>query len=879
MTLDVPVAPAGDLFEENDSFAAASSLAAADQTYANLSINAPNDDDYYSLVPVVTGTLNVSLAFLNANGDIDLEVFDSAQARVAISESTGDAEQVSIRATAGETYFIRVFGYSGAVNANYSMTIDVPEGVPADSFEQNDSFTAASSLAANDQTYNNLSIDAANDDDYYSLVAAATGTLNVSLAFTNSQGDIDLQLFDAGQQLLASAESTTDTEQVSLPVTAGEAYYIRAFGPGGAINPSYSMTIDQPEAPAGDSFENNDGFATASVLAASDQTYNNLSIEVANDDDYYSLVPTATGTFAVSLAFLNSSGNINLELLNASQQLLANSASTADAEQLNVPVTAGQTYYVRVFGAGGAINPSYSMTIDFEAAPPGDAFENNDTFATARALSASNQTYGSLSIDAPNDDDYYSIAATVSGTLTVSLAFVNSQGDIDLELLSAAQARLGLSESTVDAEQLSIPVTAGQTYVIRAFGYEGAVNPNYSMTIALVEPPPGADYYISLTANGNLNSTDGSPSLASTDADILKITVQPNGQYGYRLHFDGSDVGLTTSSEDVDAFAFLGDGSILVSTTGSFSVPAAGGGTISGNREDLLRFVPSSLGETTAGQWSLYFDGSDVGLSSSSENVDALAVLSDGRLLISTTGNFSVSGASGQDKDLLAFSPTSLGTNTAGSWSLYFDGSDVGLSTNNEDINALYVRESAGNPTLFFSTLGSFSVTGVSGANEDVFAFNPTSLGATTAGTYGPGLAFDGSLYGLSSFAFDGIHFGALPSAGQAAAMINATTNAFAPTSLAMATGGYRPQQSEWLTSSTKVSIRVEAAADALVAAVLESSSTKQSLLDSNEDCSCHSPLGTSTQRADFQPATIGALTAWDLLGDSSDVASAVLAI
>jgi hypothetical protein len=153
-----------------------------------------------------------------------------------------------------------------------------------------------------------------------------------------------------------------------------------------------------------------------------------------------------------------------------------------------------------------------------------------------------------------------------------------------------------------------------------------------------------------------------------------------------------------------------------------------------------------------------------VGLSGSAENIDAVAVLSDGRLLISTTGAVSVSGASGQDEDLLAFTPTSLGATTAGSWSLYFDGSDVGLSTNdNEDINALDIQETGGLPSLFFSTLGAFSVTGVSGADEDIFAFTPSSLGGTTAGTFGPGLAFDGSTFGLGSFGIDGFHIGTVP--------------------------------------------------------------------------------------------------------------------
>jgi hypothetical protein len=58
---------------------------------------------------------------------------------------------------------------------------------------------------------------------------------------------------------------------------------------------------------------------------------------------------------------------------------------------------------------------------------------------------------------------------------------------------------------------------------------------------------------------------------------------------------------------------------------------------------------------------------------------------------------------------------------------------------------------------IYLSTTGSFSVPGLSGADEDVFVFTPTSLGSTTAGTFGPGLFFDGSLYGLSSNDIRGI--------------------------------------------------------------------------------------------------------------------------
>ena len=160
---------------------------------------------------------------------------------------------------------------------------------------------------------------------------------------------------------------------------------------------------------------------------------------------------------------------------------------------------------------------------------------------------------------------------------------------------------------------------------------------------------------------------------------------------------------------------------------------------------DILRFTPTSTGSTTAGTWSWYFDGSDVGLSTSDEDVDAFAILADGRLLFSTLGNVSVTGASGADEDLLVFTPTALGSTTSGTWAMYFDGSDVGLSsTSNEDVNGVWV-DAAGK--IYLTTLGSFSVTGVSGDGSDIFVCTPGSLGSTTTCTWA--MYWDGSVNGF----------------------------------------------------------------------------------------------------------------------------------
>ena len=259
---------------------------------------------------------------------------------------------------------------------------------------------------------------------------------------------------------------------------------------------------------------------------------------------------------------------------------------------------------------------------------------------------------------------------------------------------------------------------------------DGELDSNVA-TVSITVEASGPTLYLGSSTSG----TAGGISFA--DEDILIKDVATGA---WALYVDGSDVGLANT--DVDAFELQADGSLLMSFDTAFTL--SGFGAV--DDSDILRFVPTSTGATTAGTWQWYLDGSDVGLSANDEDVDAFAFAPDGRLLISTLGNVSVTGASGADEDLLAFSPTQLGATTSGKWALYFDGSDVGLSnTSNEDVNGAWV-DAAGK--IYLTTVGSFSVTGASGDGSDIFVCTPGSLGSTTTCTWAS--YWDGSANGFS---------------------------------------------------------------------------------------------------------------------------------
>ena len=227
-----------------------------------------------------------------------------------------------------------------------------------------------------------------------------------------------------------------------------------------------------------------------------------------------------------------------------------------------------------------------------------------------------------------------------------------------------------------------------------------------------------------------------------TNDDIVE--VGPNGSSRY---FDGSDVGIGPLR--TDAFTILDNGDLLMSFTVAGTVPG-----ITGTVEDsdIVRFTPTTLGDATSGSFSLYFDGSDVGLTTSGEDIDALDVLADGTLIISTVGSATVAGVSARDEDLLAFSPTLLGDTTAGSWTTFFDGSKTGVKS--EDVDGASVT---GN-TVSLSFKNAWSVVGISGADEDVVNFLASSLGPSTAGSFVDPLFYDGSGAGLAPTDIYAIH-------------------------------------------------------------------------------------------------------------------------
>lgn len=174
---------------------------------------------------------------------------------------------------------------------------------------------------------------------------------------------------------------------------------------------------------------------------------------------------------------------------------------------------------------------------------------------------------------------------------------------------------------------------------------------------------------------------------------------------------------------------------LLISTGDSGSIDG-----LSFKDEDILSYSPATKG------WAMIFDGSDVGLSN--VDLEAFERLTDGSFLLTLSKNLTIPGlGTVTPADILRFTPSTLGTNTTGSFAWYFDGSDVDLTSSSEYIDALALDQHG---RLLVSTAGTLKVGSTTlGEDEDLFLFTHTRLGADTVGAWS--LFYDGSRVALTS--------------------------------------------------------------------------------------------------------------------------------
>lgn len=335
-------------------------------------------------------------------------------------------------------------------------------------------------LGTGDQSEKGLTLHYENDGDAFRWIAPDDGTLNVDLVFDHALGDIDLFVLYVDGEFKELAHATTEQsgEHVSVPVVAGESYYIVVKDSSGYTNPDYDLIIDGPDI-LPDRFEPNDDFETATDLGSADRSESQLTAHIAGDQDFFKWTAPETGTLYTDVRFRKVEGDMELVLYDANQTELVRAESPENRATLEFPVIFGQKYFIRVDTQPGDFIAGYDLLVDLldiEA----DPFEPNQTRHQPADIGSGDVELTGLTVHAPFERDFYRWSPTTAGMVSVDLLFQHDQGDLNLYWWVDGEDE-DEETSTTDNEHLLRFVSPGSEYLIEVRGKWDATNPSYDL--------------------------------------------------------------------------------------------------------------------------------------------------------------------------------------------------------------------------------------------------------------------------------------------------------------------------------------------------------------------------------------------------------------
>ena len=394
----------------------------------------------------------------------------------------------------------------GIESAIASSQIIFPNNIPfyalaagSDRFEMNNSRTTATGLGTlqGQAEYSGLSIHQASDEDWFQFTTVAVGTAPhfVAATFNHAGGDLDLELYNQSGTKLASSNSASNEERISLQGLPAGTYFARVLGFNGATNTDYRLVLQTPTTVINaDRFEANNTVATATNLGTltTPQTTSGLTIHTTADLDHYRFQTSAIGRADdfVQINFSHAAGDLELRLLNTSGLVLASSKTANDFERISLNGRPAGQYIVQVLGENSARSPDYSLTIDPPAVSiPADSFETNNSLAAAKPLNLTQAytEFPQLTIHQSTDQDWYSFQLSEEGKAGhfVAIDFEHRDGDIDLQLTNASGVVLRSSATAQNQERISLAGIAPGTYFVRVYGVQNATQPNYRLSLSV----------------------------------------------------------------------------------------------------------------------------------------------------------------------------------------------------------------------------------------------------------------------------------------------------------------------------------------------------------------------------------------------------------
>lgn len=380
-----PTCPSDDEYEQNDSLAEAYGLAAPADIEA---VVCTGDADFYA-IPLNRGDyVDISLQFIDNQGDLDMRLRAPNSDVLSISESITDNEAIRYTAETSGVHTVEIYGWQDAQNL-YQLrvevtgedggtetetdTLDIDGGTdtgPAltcpedDALENNDSISDPTAI---DAPFTADAIVCRGDNDYFGIPLRIGQEIEINIYFIDELGDVDLGLYDPEGDVLTVSQSVSDNERIVFTATETGTHYIRVYGWQNAEN---TYTIDvavqdtetdtSPTCPLDDMWEDNDTRQTATVIPS---PYAEYAIVCSGDEDWYAIDLEEDAEINIDLLFQHADGNLDLMLTNPTAGFTLLQESLTNNEQISAQVTAAGTYWIRVAGATSSDESPYMLQV------------------------------------------------------------------------------------------------------------------------------------------------------------------------------------------------------------------------------------------------------------------------------------------------------------------------------------------------------------------------------------------------------------------------------------------------------------------------------------------------------------------------------------
>lgn len=344
-----------------------------------------------------------------------------------------------------------------------------------------------------------------------------------------SSPDIDYYTFTANEMDDASIEVITISgDAVTHQVMAGDStspltsltnleagtYYIAVLqGLGGTSGSAYTIQVSLTPEPGVDPCSEED--LTEPVAVAADGTPYS-GVVCTGDVDTFELTVSEQGTASLDVTFGHDQADINIEVRNASHQVVASASSTTDNEHVEWGAVAG-TYTVTLTAT--AVNAEYAnyTLLGTLNDCQEDDFEPNDTTETAQPLSNSTVE----GVRCSGDDDYYNLNLVQDDLLAVTVTA--SASDLSLSLVDGTSAVIQSGTASDTTYTLNYTALTSGTYYLRVSG-SNTDRTTYTLTSTITSTgcvDDGAEPNDSLSEGTPINTSD----IATGQASFNDMTI------------------------------------------------------------------------------------------------------------------------------------------------------------------------------------------------------------------------------------------------------------------------------------------------------------------------------------------------------------------